>query len=227
MRGHCLLAMTMIALLAGCATRPATSPETAADHLSLMNVTCESEIQPKQQVELDLVDRLMKGHRDHAALAQLESKPLSTEGHWLRYGQLLASTNRLNDAEKVFRVLTQRCDSGRAHHGLGMVLLKENQVDAALTHLKIARERDPADADVRNDYGYVLLLVGRYQDAAFELRTAMELGNGQGPVRENLAVAYLLTHDWAGLQWMTQQYHFTAKERDYAEKLEKQFRSAK
>ena len=57
---------------------------------------------------------------------------------------------------------------------------------------------------MRNDYGYALLLVGRYQDAAFELRTALELANGQGPVRQNVAVAYLLVDDTAGLAALTQ-----------------------
>lgn len=219
----CLCALI---LLGGCAATP-TAPITAGDRLKLTNVTCDASIQPEQQVELDMIDRLMGAGRDHAALAKLESKSLSTEDHWLRYGQLLASTGRLNEAENVFRALVGRCDTGRAHHGLGMVLLKENEVDDALMHLKIARERVPAAPDVRNDYGYVLLLVGHYPQAAFELRTAIELGDGKGPVRQNLAVAYLLTENHAGLQWLTQQYDFTAKEKDYAEKLADQFRSAK
>ena len=221
-----LLAIAMTALMAGCALQPA-SQQTASERLNLKNVSCDADVQPEQQVELDLVDRLMKAGDNHAALAQLESKPLATEGHWLRYGQLLATTGNLTKAQTVFQSLVTQCNTGRAQHGLGMVLLKENEVDAALTHLRIARERDPADADVRNDYGYVLLLVGDYKKAAFELRTAMELGDGKGPVRENLAVAYLLTDNWAGLQWMQQKYDLTGKEKKYAKKLANQFRRAK
>ena len=96
---------------------------------------------------------------------------------------------------------------------------------AALDQLEQARRATPASAQVRNDYGYVLLMVGEYQDAAYELRTAMELGDGQGPVRQNLAVAYLLTENWAGLQWMTQEYDFDGEERAYAERLAATFRS--
>lgn len=225
-RGCGLVAIALSVLMAGCALQP-PAQQTADQRLELKNVSCDTDVQPEQQVELDLIGRLMKADENHAALAQLESKPLSTEGHWLRYGQLLATTGELGKAQTVFQTLVNQCHTGRAEHGLGMVLLKENEVDAALTHLRIARERDPADSDVRNDYGYVLLLVGQYKKAAFELRTAMELGDGKGPVRENLAVAYLLTHDWSGLQWMQQQYNLTDKEKKYAEKLANQFRRAK
>lgn len=224
MRGLCLLPLMMASLVAGCA---ALSPQaqTASGRLSLSNVTCHSQIQPEQQVELDLIDRLMNSGQVHAALAQLESKPLATEDHWLRYGQLLAATGRLGQAQQVFQALVNRCNTGRAHHGLGMVLLKDNRINAAFTHLKIARERTPADPDVRNDYGYALLLVGDYPQAAFELRTAMELGDGQGPVRQNLAVAYLLTDNKPGLQWLAQRHDFSARELEHARKLAQRFRN--
>jgi len=225
MRGFCLLALATTTLMAGCALHP-PAPDTATNRLALVHVTCNTEIQPEQQVELDLIDRLMDAHQNHAALAQLESKPLATEDHWLRYGQLLASTGQLDQAQQVFQALVNQCNTGRAHHGLGMVLMKRNEIDAALVHLKIARERDPADSDVRNDYGYALLLIGDYQQAVFELRTAIELGDGQGPVRENLAVAYLLTNNDRGMQWLTQQHQLTDKERKYAEKLAAQFSKA-
>lgn len=225
MRGFCLLALTTTTLMAGCALHPPT-PGTATGHLDLVHLTCNSTIQPEQQVELDLIDRLMSAHQNHAALAQLESKPLATEDHWLRYGQLLASTGQLDQAQQVFQTLVSQCNTGRAHHGLGMVLMKRNEINAALKHLKIARERDPADSDVRNDYGYALLLIGDYQQAAFELRTAMELGDGKGPVRENLAIAYLLTDNSMGMQWLIKNYGLTAKEKGYAEKLAAQFKKA-
>lgn len=80
MRGFCLLALTTTTLMAGCALHPPT-PGTATGHLDLVHLTCNSTIQPEQQVELDLIDRLMSAHQNHAALAQLESKPLATEDH--------------------------------------------------------------------------------------------------------------------------------------------------
>ena len=218
-----IMGFTAALLATGCAYQP-PAPE-GVEEGAPENLTCNEKIQPEEQVQLDRVDSLMARDHNHAALAQLEAKPLSTVGHWVRYGQLKASTGRLDEAETIFRGLVEQCGSGRGHHGLGMVLLKKDEVMQALDQLKQARELNPASAQVRNDYGYVLLMVGEYEDAAYELRTAMELGDGQGPVRQNLAVAYLLTENWAGLQWMTQEYNFDARERDYAERLAAAFRS--
>ncbi len=216
-----IIGLTMAALTAGCAHQPERAGQDNRFYPG--DLSCDARIQPEQQVQLDMVDNLMSRERNHAALAQLEAKPLGTVDHWVRYGQLQASTGHLDRAETIFQGLVDRCGTGRSHHGLGMVLLKKDKVLAALDHLEIARERAPASAQVRNDYGYVLLMVGDYEDAAYELRTAIELGEGQGPVRQNLAVAYLLTENWGGLEWMQQQYNLTSEERAYAERLAEQF----
>lgn len=210
-----------VAMLAGCASQPSqTTPEGTVD---TSDIACREAVQPEQRVDLEMIDTLMTKGRNHAALARLESKPMDGIDYWLRYGQLLASTGKLDAAEQVFREMVNQCEDGRSRHGLGMVLLKRNQVNAALSHLEAARSQAPASAQVRNDYGYALLLVGRYQDAAFELRTALELANGQGPVRQNVAVAYLLTDDQQGLDALKSDYGFSEDELDYARALQQQF----
>lgn len=210
-----------VAMMAGCASQPPeTTPEGTVD---ISDIACQEAVQPEQRVDLEMIDSLMNKGRNHAALARLESKPMDGIDFWLRYGQLLASTGKLDAAEQVFREMVSQCEDGRSRHGLGMVLLKRNQVNAALSHLEAARSQAPASSQVRNDYGYALLLVGRYQDAAFELRTALELANGQGPVRQNVAVAYLLTDDQQGLDALKSDYGFSEDELDYARELQQQF----
>lgn len=210
-----------VMVLAGCASQsPSTTPDGTVD---TSDIACNEAVQPEQRVDLEMIDTLMAKGRNHAALARLESKPMSGIDYWLRYGQLLASTGKLDAAEGVFRDMVAECEDGRSQHGLGMVLLKRNQVNAALSHLENARSLAPASAQVRNDYGYALLLVGKYQAAAFELRTALELANGQGPVRQNVAVAYLLTGDEAGLEALQSEYGFSEDELSYARALQQQF----
>ena len=65
-------------------------------------------------VQLDMVDNLMNRERNHAALAQLEAKPMETVDHWVRYGQLQASTGHLGEAETIFQGLVDRCGTGRS-----------------------------------------------------------------------------------------------------------------
>jgi len=214
-----------LVLLAGCAHQ--SVPETAPVTVDVSAIACKDALQPEQRVDLEMVDTLMAKGRNYAALAQLESKPMGAIDHWLRYGQLLAASGKLDEAEQVYRTLANRCDDGRSRHGLGMVLLKRHEIMAALPHLERARSLAPATSQVRNDYGYALMLVGRYEEAAFELRTALELANGKGPVRQNLAVAYLMTDDREGLEALQSNYGFSEDEIAYAEKLSEQFGRAR
>ncbi len=71
-------------LMAGCASQPPS--ERAGDPYDLDRLNCSARIQPEQQVQLDMVDNLMNRERNHAALAQLEAKPMETVDHWVRYG---------------------------------------------------------------------------------------------------------------------------------------------
>ncbi len=210
-----------VVMLAGCASQPVATGTDGT--LDTSDIACNEAVQPEQRVDLEMIDTLMAKGRNYAALARLESQAMDGIDYWLRYGQLLASTGKLDGAEQVFRDMVAQCEDGRSRHGLGMVLLKRNQVNAALSHLETARSLAPASPQVRNDYGYALLLVGRYQDAAFELRTALELANGQGPVRQNVAVAYLLTDDQAGLEALKSDYGFSDEELEYARALQQQF----
>lgn len=204
-------------LLGGCATTP-QAPIAAEQQ----PVSCETDIQPEMQVHLDLVDTMIDRGKPYAALAQLESEPLATEDHWIRRGQLLAMTGRLSQAEHTFQQLVDQCRSGRSYHGLGMTLLKQSRLDDALPYLEKARDLAPASADVRNDYGYALLLSHRPYEAAIELRTALELNSGKGPVRQNLATAYMLTQNQAGLELLRDRYQFGVDEYAYARKLAQQ-----
>jgi Flp pilus assembly protein TadD len=215
LKGHPVIwALAMAAVTTGCAT---TATVDVKDPMKA--VSCSRKIQPEHQVQLDLVDSLTGRSQSYAALARLESEGLHTEQHWLRYAQLLAATDQLARAEEVFRSLVVACRSADAYHGLGRVYIKQSWLEQGLEQLAEARKREPSSGKIRNDFGYALLLAGRREDAVFELRTAFELVNGEGAVRQNLAAAYLLTEDRAGLSWLKENYDFGLEEYAYAEKL--------
>ncbi|SFL99553.1 tetratricopeptide repeat protein [Marinobacter zhejiangensis] len=220
MQRNCLRRLATLSLLgvmmSGCATTPVEPREPASEPLA---VRCNANIQPEAQVHLDLVDRLADAGKPYAALAQLESESLSTPDHWVRKGRLLASTQQLQAAENLFRALAEECDTAEAFHGLGMVLLKSWRTEAGVTQLRIARAEAPSSGNIRNDYGYALLLNGDYEQAAYELRTALELLDGEGPVRQNLAAAYLLTNNDDGLRLLTERYGFGVDEIAHAQRL--------
>lgn len=213
-RARGTFALVTALLVTGCATTGVTG-----EQQRMLAVSCSQTVQPEHQVQLDLVDSLTAREQPYAALAKLESEGLETEQHWLRRGQLLATTQQLAGAEEVFQALVEECHSARAHHGLGLVYLKQHRLDQGLAQLATARKKAPSSADVRNDYGYALLLSGHQEDAVFELRTAFELADGQGAVRQNLAAAYVINGDRTGLAMLRNKYDFGVEEYAHAEKL--------
>ncbi|MDX1636193.1 MAG: hypothetical protein R3280_16260 [Marinobacter sp.] len=215
-----LLLPPLVLAISGCAVlQQAQGPDQA------LQVSCTQTIQPEHQLQLDAVDSLMARSQPYAGLARLESEGLETRHHWLRKGQLLAATGQLGEAREVFQALAERCQAAGGYHGLGLVYLKLGQLDQGLAQLEKARQLEPSSADIRNDYGYGLLLSGRDDKAVFELRTAFELADGQGGVRQNLAAAYLITGDRSGLKLMRDQYDFATSEYAHAKKLADEIRS--
>lgn len=208
------MALVATILAGGCSMTGSTGAQAPA-----LSVSCLQQVQPEQQVQLDLVDSLMARSQPYAALAQLENEGLSTEQHWLRFGQLQAATRQLKQAEKVFQSLVSQCRTAEGYHGLGLVYLKQGQLEQGLELLAQARQLTPSSADIRNDYGYALLLIGRMEEAVFELRTAFELADGQGVVRQNLAAVYLLMNDTTGLSLLKNKYDFGLEEYAHAERL--------
>lgn len=217
-RGSLLLAISLA--VTGCAAMNTTAVEEPG-----LQVSCTTTLQPEHQLQLDAVDAKMSRSQPYAALARLESEGLATEQHWIRRGQLLASTNQVAEAQEIFQALATQCDSAEGHHGLGLVYLKQGKLNEGTQALRKARELAPSSSNIRNDYGYALLLTGGYYDAIFELRTAFELANGQGAVRQNLAAGYFITDDRSGLAMLTHKYDLSKDELTYAEKLAARIRS--
>lgn len=187
-------------------------------------VNCSTNVAPEERVELEMVDTLTSRGRPYAALAQLEKTQQKNIEYWLRYGQLQAKTQQLLRARSVFETLVEKCDTGEARHGLGMVMVKQGDLQSGLSELRRAARMLPASPDVRNDHGYALLMAGRHDEAMFELITALELENGAGRARQNLAAAYMLSGDSAGLERLQQNYHYTDDELAHARSLANQLR---
>lgn len=157
-----------------------------------MIISCSDVIQPEHQVELDAIDGLIESKQYYAGLAKLESLSFDTQAHWLRWAQLLGRVDQLAYSQEIFRVVANECGSYQAYHGLGVVYVKQQMLDQAVEVLSIAKDLAPSDASIRNDYGYALLKIGRFDRAAFELRTAFELSEGNASSRRNMIAAYYL-----------------------------------
>lgn len=204
----------MVIPLMGCA-----SNRVITDEAKLQMFSCNTQVQPQQRVKLDLIDRYMKKNKYYAALAHLEQEAEPSQEHWLKKGQLLAKTGQLEDSKKVFLALAEQCNSAGGFHGMGMVSIKQKNYGQSLEYLKKAMFLDPASESIRNDLGYALMLNGKYQEATVQLRTALELGYQDGPAKQNLAAAYILSGDTEGISLLKSTYALTEEETLFAQSM--------
>lgn len=221
-RGLRYFALGTALLLGGCAQYPV--PVTSHAEAFNPRVSCNAVPTPEERVELEMVDTLDAQDRPYAAIAQLQRMGQSNQEYWMRYGQLLVKTDDMARARTVFSTMQRHCNSGQSHHGLGIIAMKEGRVHLAVAHFEQAVNRMPASVQARNDYGYALLTINRAHHAVPHLRTAFELQNGEGPARQNLAVAYLLSNDHRGLDMLIDRYGFSDHELAHARDLARQMR---
>ena len=189
------LTAAAVALVAGCAAlEPVENTENNDAGMAPGNlpIVCSNNVTPEQRVELDAIDDLMVQSENYAALARLETLSFSTQQHWLRWAELMAKVEQIEQSEDAFEQIVATCGSAEAYHGLGVVYLKTNRVQQGLDALQQAKTLNPASAPVRNDFGIALMRTGLYGQAAFELRTAYELSGKQQNVGRSMVAAYYL-----------------------------------
>lgn len=215
-----LLPLIMVLLLPACANLSQNASNTTAD-TARTSVACSTHVDAAAQAKFAQVDKLEAAGRNHAALAELQASSMNSIKHWLRYAKLEATTGNPHDAATIFERLGHTCGSNSAWHGLGIIELKQGKLIAGLFHLEAAAKNLPSDASAHNDYGYGLLLVGNYQKAIFQLRTAFELKDGQGASRINLATAYILANDQTAFNNLITTHHYRKNEIAYAKKMAK------
>lgn len=190
-----ILAVSMAAFISGCATtseRDSQGPRESLESGQQFTVSCSTTLSPEHRVELDAIDAMMASSDNYAALARLEAMPFETQHHWLRWAQLLGKVEQLEYSEEAYLQVAQTCDSSEAYHGLGVVYVKAGKLAEGIQALADAKSRAPASADIRNDFGIVLMQGGFFGQAAFELRTAYELSGRKDGIGRNMVAAYFL-----------------------------------
>lgn len=172
--------------LAGCAAMMAQLP--------MLGTACGTP-DKATNMQLELVRQQMDAGKYHSALAHLDTiDPQLPEGQLLR-ARALRTIGDTFAAETSYRALLNSCLRADGHQGLGTIAAGRRQLDSALDHLRQARELAPVDADIRNDYGFVLLAAGQVHSAVREFRTAVELDADDPVAVRNLVLALFIAHD--------------------------------
>lgn len=154
----------------------------------------------------ELIQEMLAQGQYYAALAHIQQMTRDRgDSPELRYLEAEArrKLGQQREPEALYRgLLRNRAYSGLAYQGLGLLAAARDDLKTAVQHLRVAAERRPTDAEVRNDLGYALMLAGRYQEALPEIATAAELDGGRDRSRNNLLVLLMLKRDEAGIKRM-------------------------
>lgn len=175
-------------LLAGCAAPPSRLPAGAA---------CGAALEPAVGTRLAMVRQVLDEGQPYAALAHLEALNYQGEHAALLRADILRRIDRGAEAAALYRGLLAGCLAGLGHHGLGLLASAEGRAAEGIEHFRQARTLLPADARVRNDLGYALLLTGALDDARHELLTAQDLAPADRKVAYNLVLLYYVMGDSA------------------------------
>lgn len=193
--GAILLCLAALALASGCATQQRRQ----------MQRTVEQEVatdtpERRRQVHADLIRGMLDREQYYAALAHVQAQ--AQHGGTTPQLRLLEAEARRKlgqdeAARDLYRdLLKHREHVPDAYHGLGLINAKTD-LRLALWQLQQAVNRRPADAVMRNDLGYALILARRFPEAMIELSTAVELdaAGADARARNNLVLLMLVTGD--------------------------------
>ncbi len=156
----------------------------------------------QQKIHLDLVRGMMAQGQYYAALAHIqEQRNRGYKANDLRLLEAEAQRKlkRFADAEQTYRLLLTTTLAAEAHHGLGLLYAGRDSAQS-LANLRKAVQMRPAAAAMRNDFGYALMLAGRYNEALPELATASELAPEQMQNTNNLIMLLALMNNETGVR---------------------------
>lgn len=169
----------------------------------------------RKLVHTDLIRRMIGSQQYYAALAHIQAQ-MTQSGTAPELRLLEAEVRRKlgqsAQAQEIYReLLKNRTYTADAYYGLGLISAKSN-LGTAIWQLQQAVQRRPADADMRNDLGYALMLSRRYPEALTELATAVELeaASGSAKARNNLILLMLVTGDEPAVRRLVQETGMSA-----------------
>lgn len=182
------IALTAVVFLnAGCATTANKQASTSA--------SCNIAASNADSVKLDMVTQLIDGEQYYSALAHLEQDSTgSPKALWLR-AEAQRKTGLLDEAFESYRDLSLTCMTAYGHAGMAKILATRGDVPQAHQQMLTARKLAPTDADIRNDYGFILLVHRDFKAAQREFMTALQLAPGHPVATRNMVISLILDGD--------------------------------
>lgn len=183
---HLLISLALLLALGGCASTSNKVAKTAS---------CDAPLSQAESMKLDMVGQLIEEGQYYSALAHLErDQSDSAQALWLRAeGQ--RKTGLLAEAYNSYRDLSLTCMTAYGHAGMAKILATRGDLPQAHQQMLNARKLAPTNADIRNDYGFILLAHRQFKDAQREFMTALQLAPGHPVAIRNMVISLILDRD--------------------------------
>ena len=183
-----LLVGLFYCLLPACAS-------TSSSSVASNRADCGASLKQAQRVKLDLVEQLLSEGSYFSAQAHLEQDDSnSPRALWLT-AEAQRKTGLLSEAYDSYRDLSLTCMTAAGHAGMAKILATRGDLAIAHQHMLKARRLAPTNADVRNDYGFILLAMRDFKAAQREFMTALQLKNGHPVALRNMVISLILDGD--------------------------------
>ncbi|MGN7610512.1 tetratricopeptide repeat protein [Magnetococcales bacterium HHB-1] len=147
----------------------------------------------------------------------LKLKPNHPQG-LANYGIALHEKGDIKQAEALFRqALSEDSESSVIRLNLAALLVKQEQLDEAITHLNYVIKHQPNSADALSKLGVVFFKKGWLEKSIEMLQRALALDNTMAVTHYNLGLCYLMKGDWlrgfAAYEWRWKVDNFPSRPR--------------
>lgn len=178
---------TTLIIVSGCANMPASKQVSASN--------CNVPISKEESVSLDLIEQQVAEKRYYSALAYLEKAPDSSPRVLRLRAEAQRNTGMLDEAYESYRNLSLTCMAAYGHAGMAKILATRGDIPQAHQQMLKARRLAPSNADIRNDYGFILLAHKNFKAAQREFMTALQLQPGHPVAIRNMVMSLILDGD--------------------------------
>lgn len=190
----------LIVMLSACSSPPKDVNYAQAPGL------CDEQFSQSVGMQISMAQQAFANQNYYSSLAMLQK----IEGTYITKTALeakaLLKTNQWDEANKKFTELLNTCLKGQAAHGLGLLTAYQKKYKEAGHWLRFAVDMEPADSNIRNDYGFYMLLVDEVEVAKKEFLTALELNPNNHRAAKNLWLALARDNDLRAAESLTRRY---------------------
>lgn len=174
-------------IVSGCASMSPSKQGSASN--------CNVPTSKEENVTLDLIEQQIAEKQYYSSLAYLEKAPDSSPRVLRLRAEAQRNTGMLDEAYISYRNLSLSCMAAFGHAGMAKILATRGDIPQAHQQMLKARRFAPSNADIRNDYGFILLAHKDFKAAQHEFMTALQLQPGHPVAIRNMVMSLILDGD--------------------------------